>query len=136
MQRRRDRVVLFVAFFALIILAALDYRFGWWPVAPWVSLLGEVIIVLLFLFLSSVIQVKCFAVSCMSREDGQQVIATGPYAYVRHSMYAGALWLFVCIPLALGALWVLILIMPPLPVLLWPLFDEERISNAQFRCYT
>jgi len=93
--------LVFVSFFALIILPALDHRFGWSPVAPWVSLLG-----------------------------------TGPYAYVRHPMYAGAFWLLVGIPLALGSWWGLGLIVPFLPVLLWRLLDEEKILNAQLRGYT
>jgi len=77
-----------------------------------------------------VIKVNSFAASNIRVEEGQQVIDTGPYAYVRHPMYAGALWLFVGIPLALGSWWGLGLIGPFLPVLLWRLLDEEKILNA------
>jgi protein-S-isoprenylcysteine O-methyltransferase Ste14 len=128
--------LVFVAFFALIILPALDHRFGWSPVAPWASLLGDVIIVLTFLFMFWVIKVNSFAASNIRVEEGQQVIDTGPYAYVRHPMYAGAFWLLVGIPLALGSWWGLGLIVPFLPVLLWRLLDEEKILNAQLRGYT
>src|SRR5262250_536641 len=128
--------LVFVAFFALIILPALDHRFGWSPVSSWVSLLGDVIIVLSFLFMFWVIKVNSFAASNIRVEEGQQVIDTGPYAYVRHPMYAGAFWLFVGIPLALGSWWGLGLIVPFLPVLLWRLLDEERILNAQLRGYS
>jgi protein-S-isoprenylcysteine O-methyltransferase Ste14 len=88
----------FVAFFAIIALPALDHRFGWSPVAPWVSVLGDVIILLSFLFMFWVIKVNSFAASNIRVEEGQQVIDTGPYAYVRHPMYAGAFWLLVGIP--------------------------------------
>jgi protein-S-isoprenylcysteine O-methyltransferase Ste14 len=125
-----------VSFFALIILSALDHRFGWSPVTPWVSLLGDVIIALSFLFMFWVIKVNSFAASNIRVEEGQQVIDTGPYAYVRHPMYAGAFWLLVGIPLALGSWWGLGLILPFLPVLLWRLLDEEKILNAQLRGYT
>jgi protein-S-isoprenylcysteine O-methyltransferase Ste14 len=128
--------LVFVAFFALIILPALDHRFGWSPVAPWVSLLGDVIIVLSFLFMFWVIKVNSFAASNIRVEEGQPVIDTGPYAYVRHPMYAGAFWLLVGIPLALGSWWGLGLIATFLPVLLWRLLDEEKILNAQLRGYT
>ena len=128
--------LVFVSFFALIILPALDHRFGWSPVAPWVSLLGDVIIVLSFLLMFWVIKVNSFAASNIRVEEGQQVIDTGPYAYVRHPMYAGAFWLLVGIPLALGSWWGLGLIVPFLPVLLWRLLDEEKILNAQLRGYT
>jgi len=43
--------LVFVAFLALIAVPALDYRFGWSPVAPWVSILGDLLIVLSFLFM-------------------------------------------------------------------------------------
>jgi protein-S-isoprenylcysteine O-methyltransferase Ste14 len=121
--------LVFVAFFALIILPALDHRFGWSPVAPWVSVLGDVIIVLsfLFIFIFWVIRVNSFAASNIRVEQGQQVIEIGPYAYLRHPMYAGAFWLLVAKPLALGSWWWLGLIVPFLPVILWR-FSTRRKS--------
>jgi protein-S-isoprenylcysteine O-methyltransferase Ste14 len=38
-------------------------------------------------------------------ERGQTVISSGPYALVRHPMYAFALFLMVGAPLMLGSLW-------------------------------
>jgi protein-S-isoprenylcysteine O-methyltransferase Ste14 len=40
----------------------------------------------------------------MQRDRGHRVIDTGPYAHIRHPMYAGALLLFLGIPLFLGSL--------------------------------
>jgi protein-S-isoprenylcysteine O-methyltransferase Ste14 len=116
-----------LAFFALIVLPALDYRYAWSPVAPWVSILGDVVILLSFLFIFWVIRVNSFAASNIRVEKDQKVIDTGPYAHVRHPMYAGAIWLFVGMPLALGSWWSLGLIVPFMPVLLWRLLDEEKI---------
>jgi protein-S-isoprenylcysteine O-methyltransferase Ste14 len=39
----------------------------------------------------------------VQKERGQRVVSTGPYRYVRHPMYAGALLLFVGTPLLLGS---------------------------------
>src|SRR5262249_8974083 len=126
----------FVAFFAIIGLPALDHRFGWSPVAPWVSILGDVIILLSFLFMFWVIKANSFSASNIRVEEGQQVIDTGPYAYVRHPMYAGASWLLVGIPLTLGSWWSLGLIALFMPVLLWRLLDEEKILRKDLRGYT
>jgi protein-S-isoprenylcysteine O-methyltransferase Ste14 len=41
-------------------------------------------------------------------ERGHQVIASGPYAIVRHPGYVGGSLLFLAIPLCLGSLWALI----------------------------
>jgi protein-S-isoprenylcysteine O-methyltransferase Ste14 len=50
-------------------------------------------------------------------------------------MYAGAIWLFVGIPLALGSWWTVVLIVPFIPVLLWRLVDEERILRRDLTGY-
>jgi protein-S-isoprenylcysteine O-methyltransferase Ste14 len=49
----------------------------------------------------------------MQRDRGHRVIDTGPYAFVRHPMYAGALLVFLGIPLLLGS---------PLGLLAFPVF--------------
>jgi len=125
-----------VAFFALVVVPALDYRYGWSPVAPWVSILGDGLIVLSFLFIFWVTRVNHFAASNIRVEREQYVIDTGPYAHVRHPMYAGAIWLFVGMPLALGSWWSLGLIVPFMPVLLWRLLDEEKILQRDLPGYS
>src|SRR5262245_37471347 len=128
--------LVFLAFFALIVLPALDYRYAWSPVAPWISILGDVVILLSFMFIFRVIRVNSFAASNIRVEKDQQVIDTGPYAHLRHPMYAGAIWLFVGMPLALGSWWSLGLIVIVIPVLLWRLLDEEKILQRDLPGYT
>jgi protein-S-isoprenylcysteine O-methyltransferase Ste14 len=43
-------------------------------------------------------------------ERGHHVISSGPYAWVRHPMYSGALVFFAGVPLMLGSWWGLVLI--------------------------
>jgi len=124
------------AFFSLIVLSVLDYRFAGSRVTPWVSILGDVVILLSFLFIFWVVRVNSFAASNIRVEKDQTVIDTGPYAHVRHPMYAGAIWLFVGMPLALGSWWSLGLIVPFMPVLLWRLLDEEKILQRDLPGYT
>jgi protein-S-isoprenylcysteine O-methyltransferase Ste14 len=125
-----------LAFFGLIVVSALDYRYAWSPVAPEVSILGDVVILLSFLFIFWVIRVNSFAASNIRVEKDQSVIDTGPYAHVRHPMYPGTIWLFVGMPLALGSWWSLVLILPFVPVLLWRLLDEEKILQRDLPGYT
>lgn len=127
--------LIIVSFFLFIILPILDYRHGLSPVPVWASILGDVIIVLSFLFIFWVLRVNSFAASNISVAADQKVISSGPYAYVRHPMYAGAIWLFVGIPLALGSWWTIALIVPFFPVLLWRLLDEERILRRDLLGY-
>lgn len=138
-QERSQQVIVslvFVAFFAFMILPILDYRHGLSRVPAWVSLVGNAIIVLSYLAIFRVIRANSWAASNIRVEVDQRVIDTGPYAYVRHPMYAAAIWLFVGIPLALGSWWSVALLILFLPVLLWRLLDEENILARNLSGYT
>ena len=138
-QKRSQQVIVslvFVAFFAFLILPILDYRYGLSRLPAWSSLVGNAIIALSFLAIFRVIRVNSWAASNVRVEAGQQVIDTGPYAHVRHPMYAAAIWLFVGIPLALGSWWTLALLVPFLPVLMWRLLDEEKLLARELPGYT
>jgi protein-S-isoprenylcysteine O-methyltransferase Ste14 len=139
MNKRSQKIIVslvVVAFFAFIILPVLDYRRGLSPVPAWVSILGNAIIMFSYLAIFWVIKTNSWAASSIRVEADQKVIDTGPYAYVRHPMYAAAIWLFVGIPLALGSWWSVALLIPFLPVLVWRLLDEERILARDLRGYT
>jgi len=124
-----------LSFVGLIVVSALDHRYAWSPVASGVSILGDVVILLSFLCMFWVARVNSFAASNIRVESDQSVIDTGPYAHLRHPMYAGAIWLFVGMPLALGSWWSLVLIVPFVPLLLWRLLDEEKILQRDLPGY-
>jgi protein-S-isoprenylcysteine O-methyltransferase Ste14 len=68
--------------------------------------------------------------------EGQTVISTGPYAIVRHPMYATAFLYLVGTPLALGSYWGLVPIAAMTPLLIWRLADEERFLARDLPGYT
>lgn len=119
------------SFIAAFVVPAFDHRFGWSPVAPAVSILGDALVALSFLIFFWVLKANSFAASTIRVEEGQPVISSGPYAHVRHPMYSGVLVLLVAIPLALGSWWGVLLLVPFLPVLLWRLLDEERFLRRK-----
>src|SRR5262249_32323811 len=63
------------------------------------------------------------------------VVSTGPYALVRHPMYAGALIMLIGTPLALGSWCGLFAVLLILPVLIWRLLDEERFLRQNLAGY-
>src|SRR5262249_902208 len=128
--------LVFAAFLAFIVLPILDYRYSLSRVPAWISLVGNAIIIFSFLAIFWVIKTNSWAASNIRVEADQKVIDTGPYAHVRHPMYAGAIWLFVGIPLALGSWWSVALLIPFFPVLLWRLLDEEKILVRDLPGYT
>jgi len=68
--------------------------------------------------------------------DYQKVISSGPYALVRHPMYASASLYLLGTPLALGSYWGLVPIAVIMPFLIWRLLDEERFLARNLPGYT
>jgi len=63
------------------------------------------------------------------------VISSGPYALVRHPMYAGALLMLLATPLALGSWWGLLAFVPMLAAIVWRLRGEEELLSRQLPGY-
>jgi len=97
--------------------------------------LGDLLTVLGFTIMYRVFRENTFAAATVTVEAGQRVIATGPYARVRHPMYAGALLLFLGTPLALGSWWGLAVYIPSVLVLVARLRDEEQFLMRNLTGY-
>jgi protein-S-isoprenylcysteine O-methyltransferase Ste14 len=126
----------FVSFAGLAVVPALDRRFGWSEVPTWVVILGDVLIALSYVGFYFVFRENTYGAATIQVAEGQRVISTGPYAAVRHPMYAGALVLMLGMPLALGSWWGLLIIVPSVLVLVWRILDEERFLAENLPGYT
>jgi protein-S-isoprenylcysteine O-methyltransferase Ste14 len=87
---------------------ALDaVRFGWSRVPVWVQAVGASSLLISVAFNYRTLRENSFAapVVKIQKERGHTVITTGPYQYVRHPFYAGALLYLVGTPLLLGSWW-------------------------------
>jgi len=137
-RRPAQRLVMLGAslgYISLLVLPALDRRFDWSDVSPAVVLAGDVLVVVGFYFIHRVYRENTFTSATIEIAPNQTVVSTGPYAIVRHPMYASALLYLVGTPLALGSYWGLIGVAVMLPFLIWRLFDEERMLVADLTGY-
>lgn len=114
------------SFLLVIIFPALDHRFGWSAVPPYINIAGDILIAIGFYIVFLTFKENTHASALVEVETDQKVVSTGPYAHVRHPMYIGALILLLGMPLALGSLWGVLTIIPITAVILWRLLDEER----------
>lgn len=106
-----DRVFLFVfiaLWFVWLAVMGLDVRRLQLSHMPlWLNVVGGILIVAGFLATMPVFLANSFAapVVRIQEERGQRVIDTGPYAFVRHPMYAAAILYLVGMPFLLGSWW-------------------------------
>jgi protein-S-isoprenylcysteine O-methyltransferase Ste14 len=135
-EQRKMVVITNLLFLIGFLLPGFDFRFGWSQLPALVMIVADVIMLLGYVFITWVFRTNSYASRTIQVEQAQQVIDTGPYAYVRHPMYSGFLLMMVAAPLALGSLWATLVIAGPLPVLLgWRIRGEERVLREQLPGY-
>jgi protein-S-isoprenylcysteine O-methyltransferase Ste14 len=129
-RRASQRLIMAFAslgFIAVLMVPALDRRLGWSAVPLIGVLAGDVLVAIGSYLVFLVYRENTFASATIEVAGGQRVITTGPYAIVRHPMYASGLLSLPGTPLALGSYWGLLAVAAMIPVLIWRLLDEERV---------
>ena len=136
--RPLQKVIITVAFLsigAMIVVSALDFRFGWSSVPAAISIAGDVLVAVgLLISMITTIQ-NGYAAANINVESDQTVVSTGFYALVRHPMYFGNVVLMIGIPLALGSYWGLLFVIPGLGVLATRILDEEKVLAHELTGY-
>jgi len=120
------------------IVAGLDERLGW---SPDLSLPLQVA-ALLLVVLGYAIGTWAMAANAyfsgivrIQDDRGQTVIQTGPYRFVRHPAYAGALVCYLAMPVMLDSLWALVPAVLTVAVLWLRTLLEDRTLAAELAGY-
>jgi protein-S-isoprenylcysteine O-methyltransferase Ste14 len=116
-----------LGFLGLLLVSALDHRFGWSSVPVPVVIAGDILVAAGFAVVLRVFRENSFTSARIEIAQEQRIVTTGPYALVRHPMYAGAFLYLLGMPLALGSYWGLLVLVPMTAVVIWRLFDEEDL---------
>ena len=116
-----------IGFVGLLIVPALGRRFGWSSAPLPAVIAGNALIAVGFAVVWRVFKENTFTSARIEIAKDQCVISTGPYAIVRHPMYAGSFFYLLGMPLALGSWWGLLVLVPMMAVVIWRLFDEEKL---------
>lgn len=114
-------------FVALLVVPALDRRFGWSEVPLGLVIAGDLLVLTGFYFIFLVYRENTHSSATIEVAEGQSVVSSGPYAVVRHPMYASALLFLIGTPLALASYWGLLALGAMTPFLIWRLLDEEQL---------
>jgi len=125
-----------IPFYGMLLLSALDHRFGWSHVPIPAVAAGLMFTAAGYWIVYLAIRENTFASATIELQPGQRVIATGPYAAVRHPMYSGALLMLLGTPVAMGSWWGLTLFPPITVPIVWRLVLEERFLAKELSGYT
>jgi protein-S-isoprenylcysteine O-methyltransferase Ste14 len=124
-----------VAFIGTLVLPSLDRRFAWSHVPLPATVLSNALVVIGFAIVLAVFRENTFSAATIEVAADHRVISTGPYAIVRHPMYAGALLMLFATPLALGSWWGLLMFVPMTLTIAWRLLAEEKFLAKNLTGY-
>jgi protein-S-isoprenylcysteine O-methyltransferase Ste14 len=109
-QKRWDKAVMAVMlalWIGWLILMGLDRRYHWSNVPMALKATGLGLVILGSYLVALTLKANSYAAPVVKIQKGRghAVATSGPYAYVRHPMYAGALLFLAGVPLLLGSWW-------------------------------
>lgn len=110
-------------------------RNGFTAVPVWLQVAGALLILLNSAGVWWTFRENAFAAPVIKIQEGQRVIDTGPYALVRHPMYASAMFLFIGTPLLLGSWRGLALSAILILAIAWRAVHEERTLRQELPGY-
>ena len=120
---------------SILLILALDHRFGWSNVPLYIVIFGDILLVLGYYIVFLTFKVNSFASTTIEVATDQKVISTGPYDVVRHSMYLGAIIALFGTPLSLGSWWGLLILIPTVLGIIVRLLDEEKFLSKNLQGY-
>jgi protein-S-isoprenylcysteine O-methyltransferase Ste14 len=136
--RRSQQVIQSFAsifFIGLFVFSGLDFRFGYTHVPSVVVVLCDLLVAAGFVIVFWVFRANRFTSGIIEVVPEQRVTQHGPYAFVRHPMYAGGGLLVLATPPALGSWASLPMSLGVLLVLVARILDEERFLSANLAGY-
>jgi protein-S-isoprenylcysteine O-methyltransferase Ste14 len=120
---------------AVLVVSALDHRFGWSQVPTPVVVIGDILVAFGLGMATMVVNQNSYAAATIRVEAEQPVVSTGLYGLVRHPMYAGALIMMAGMPIALDSYWGLVTFLPGLAVLAFRIDDGEKMLTQELAGY-
>ena len=134
---RATRRLVALPFFAHLAIAGLDARYGWSAVPAGITVAGLAVVALGFMLVSWTLLTNPFASSAVrvQHEREQQVIASGPYAMVRHPMYLAVVLVCVGAGPALASWYASLALLPVVAIFVRRTLIEDAMLHRELRGY-
>jgi len=126
----------YIIFMLTFLLPGFDVRYGWSQMPAFVAIAANLIVLLGYGIFYIVVRENQYASRVIEVDTAQQVISSGPYAVVRHPMYAGLLLLYIFSPIALGSYWAVIPVICMVPIMVGRIINEEKVLTRDLKGYS
>ncbi|MBO7658899.1 MAG: isoprenylcysteine carboxylmethyltransferase family protein, partial [Clostridia bacterium] len=123
-------------FIAAFVVAGLNFRFQWFVLPMWVSVVAAVVFLGGYVLYAEVLRENVYLSRTVEVQENQKVIDTGLYGVVRHPMYMSTLVLFLSMPLVLGSLFSLAIMLGYIPIIALRIKNEEKVLEEGLEGYT
>ncbi|MBO7503053.1 MAG: isoprenylcysteine carboxylmethyltransferase family protein [Clostridia bacterium] len=123
-------------FVAAFVVAGLNFRFQWFVLPMWVSVVAAVVFLGGYVLYAEVLRENVYLSRTVEVQENQKVIDTGLYGVVRHPMYMSTLVLFLSMPLVLGSLFSLAIMLGYIPIIALRIKNEEKVLEEGLEGYT
>jgi protein-S-isoprenylcysteine O-methyltransferase Ste14 len=137
--RLSQKIIMWIAsggYCLLLVASGLDHRRHGSVLPFGMEIAADIVFVAGFAMVITVFRENSFTSATIELAPDQRVITTGPYAVVRHPMYASSFLYLLAMPIALGSLWGLAAMILIAPAVIWRLLDEERFLAENLAGYT
>ncbi len=126
-EKQQDIVIKLsgLMFVSGFIIAGLNYRFSWYRLPFFISIIAVILFVIAYILYAEVLRENTYLSRTIEVKENQKVIDSGLYGIVRHPMYSVTLLLFFMMPLILGSLYAFFVF------LLYPFIIVKRIKNEE-----
>jgi protein-S-isoprenylcysteine O-methyltransferase Ste14 len=118
-----------------LVLPAVDVRLGWSHVPGAVCLAAYAVMLAAYAFVLWVFRTNRYASRIIEVQPGQTVVSTGPYAIVRHPLYASQFVMLPAFMIALGSWWAGALALLVVVPLVLRIRNEEEVLRRELAGY-
>ena len=119
-----------------VVLAGLNFRFGWIIAPDWLSWTGTAIFLLSYMLYAEVLKENAYLSRTVEIQKGQKIVDTGLYGIVRHPMYTITIFLFLSMPLVLGSLISFVVFLAYPVIIAKRIINEEAVLEKDLDGYT
>ena len=137
-EENQQKIVVFISgimFLFALIIAGLNFRFGWSELPEIVIITASIIFLLSYIMYAEVLRENMYLSRTIEVSENQKVVDSGLYGLVRHPMYTSTIFLFLSMPLILNSIFSLMIMLIYPIIIFFRIKNEEKVLENELEGY-